>query len=136
MYYQLLLKTGTGWTVRGSYESTAAGIVARLKSLLLTERPTAHLIAAENVTDLQCSIQAFVTDGTIPGVELPIDTDELDLRRFELEHGQGGDKNTPYFFELPWDNRIQKKRTKLFARVLRGDIGGPNDGANHTADVS
>ena len=132
MYYQLLVRNNAAWTIRGSHESSATGITARLKSLLMTERPVAHLLAAPDLVDLQRSVQAYVTGGTISGVELPIDISEEDLKRFELEYGTGGDHNAPYFFQLPFDGKVQRKWTKLFARVLRGDIGGPNDGADKT----
>lgn len=136
VYYQLLVKNMTGWTVRGNHESNAAGAISRLKSLLITERPVAHLLAAPDLVDLQRSVQAYVTGGTISGVELPIDISEEDLKRFEMEYGPGGDHNAPYFFQLPFEGKVQRKWTKLFARVLRGDIGGKDDGAVRTGSVA
>jgi hypothetical protein len=46
----------------------------------------------------------------------------LDMKRLELERGQGGDHDTPYRFTLPLSMKERLAWTRLQARVHAGEL--------------
>jgi hypothetical protein len=100
----------------------AMGLCVTIK----TRAPSAKFIVLYHEREWMLdSLYQKLLAGEVPPQAVPGD----EIARRTYESGEGGDHDTPYQFEMPRWFPTTAAWARLLARVHRGELGGPGDGA-------